>query len=41
MTQGDYIRRWRALGYPKMESETITPPPPETFRRVYHMIKAK
>ncbi|MBM3771529.1 MAG: DUF2971 domain-containing protein [Acidimicrobiia bacterium] len=33
--------RWRALGYPKMESETITLPPPGDFRRVYHMMKAK
>lgn len=40
MTQRDLIAQWRALGYPKMESETITPPPPNEYRRVYHMMKA-
>jgi hypothetical protein len=39
-TQKELVAQWRALGYRAgMASETITPPPPKEYRRLYHMMQ--
>ncbi|MEQ1760901.1 MAG: DUF2971 domain-containing protein [Vicinamibacterales bacterium] len=41
-TQRELVGRWSALGYRTgMASATIIPPPPVSFRRVYHMTQDK
>ena len=42
MTQSELRARWKALGYrPRMGSDTVVPPPPKAYRRVYHMMEAR
>jgi hypothetical protein len=41
-TQKELVAQWVAFGYRKgMASATITPPPTNAFRRVYHMMQGK